>query len=249
MAKQRPPDEFGEILHSPVQPLIVGGQAVNLWAYYYSFADDHLARQQPFMSKDADIFGDRKMVERLAKTPGWQVKFYDEPRQTAVALLWKEIPGDEHLLVEVLRAVKGLTPRDLADSDTIELDKGKTYRVASPIRMVKAKLANVAEIRPMREHDLRQLRLLVPICRHYLNDRLQSVRAGGLNERQWINAYHEFREIVSSPTARRLDQKFGLMLETAFPVAASTEGLAKITRLYAHAAARGPRKRTRGNAP
>jgi len=29
------PAEFGEILNSPEQPLIVGGQAVNVWAEYW----------------------------------------------------------------------------------------------------------------------------------------------------------------------------------------------------------------------
>ncbi len=241
MAKQRPPDEFGDILRSPEKPLIVGGQAVNLWAYYYSFTDEQLAKQQPFMSKDADILGDRAMAEKLGRTPGWKVRHYNEPRQTAVALLWKESPGEEDLIVEVLRTVKGLGPKDVAESDVIELQPGHIYRVPSPIRMMKAKLANLTEIRPYREQDLRHVRLLVPICRHYLNEQLQQVRAGQMTERTWINAYHELREIVSQRAAQDVDKKFVLGLGNVFPAAASSEGLPKIAQLYAHM--RAPRQR------
>lgn len=234
MAEQHRPGEFAEILASPERPLIVGGQAVNIWAEHYSVHDAKLAAQSPFLSKDADIMGDRALVEKLAKAEGWQVRYFNEPRQTAVAVLWKEIPGKDHLTVEVLRTVKGLTPRDLSDSDMIELQPGRIYRLASPIRMMKAKLANLTEIRPMREQDLRHVRLLVPLCRHYLHDQLQQVRGGRMSERQWINAYHELREIVTTRAAEGADKKFELGLDKVFPVAASAEGLPKIAKLYAH---------------
>jgi len=186
------------------------------------------------MSKDADILGDRELVEKLAKTPGWKVKYYHEPRQTAVALLWKESLGEDDLIVEVLRTVRGLGPKDVTDSDEIELEPGKVYRLPSPIRMMKAKVANLAEIRPMREQDLRHVRLLIPICRHYLNDQLQNVRSGQMSERQWINAYHELHEIVATRAAQTLDKKFELGLDKVFPVAASAEGLPKIAKLCPH---------------
>jgi len=53
------PSEFGEILNSPERPLIVGGQAVNIWAEYFAPRNARVNAQRPFVSKDADIFGDR----------------------------------------------------------------------------------------------------------------------------------------------------------------------------------------------
>jgi hypothetical protein len=233
MAEPRRARDFEDVLASPERPLIVGGQAVNIWAEHYSVSDSQLAAESPFLSKDADIIGDRTLVEKLAQTPGWTVRLIDEPRQTAVAMLWKE-QQEGKLTVEVLRSVKGLAPKDLVDSDVVELQPGKIYRLPSPIRMMKAKLANLGEIRPTREQDLRHVRLLVPICRHYLTDRLQEVRAGRMTEREWINAYHELREIVTQRSAQALDAKYQLSLGSVFPVAASAKGLSKIAQLYAH---------------
>ncbi len=188
---------------------------MNIWAEHYSVHDIQLAAQSPFLSKDADIMGDRTLAEKLAKTPGWTAQYFNEPRQTAVALLWKEVPAGK-LTVEVLRSDKGLAPKDLAESDVIELQPGKIYRLPSPIRMMKAKLANLAEIRPTRAQDLRHVRLLLPICRHYLNDQLQNVRAGQITERNWINLYHELREIVDQKAAQKLDAKFELGWQMCF---------------------------------
>jgi hypothetical protein len=53
--EQRSPDEFAPILASAEQPLVVGGQAVNIWAELYSPAVSALTELAPFTSKDADI--------------------------------------------------------------------------------------------------------------------------------------------------------------------------------------------------
>jgi len=55
MPEQHEASEFGEILNSPEQPLIVGGQAVNIWAEYFAPRNAQVAAQRPFVSKDADI--------------------------------------------------------------------------------------------------------------------------------------------------------------------------------------------------
>jgi hypothetical protein len=68
MAESRQPADFAEILTLPEQPLIVGGQAVNIWAEHYASKDAILDGFRPFISKDADIVGDRALAERIAET-------------------------------------------------------------------------------------------------------------------------------------------------------------------------------------
>lgn len=234
MRSEREPAEFAEILNSAERPLIVGGQAVNVWAEYYSATNTRLAAQRPFVSKDADILGDRAMAARLAKVPGWKVTYFHEPRTIAVAVLTKETPGQPTLTVEILREVRGLTHKELGDSDLVELRPGQIYRIPSPIRLLKAKLANLAGITPTRDQDIRHARLLVTLARDYLVEQHRNVAAGRLSERQWINAFHELREMIGRPAAQKLDQKFALQLANSIPQAVPHADQPKIAALYQH---------------
>lgn len=66
------PSAFAEILGAPELPLIVGGQAVNTWAYFYVTAVPGLKEYAPFVSKDADIYGTRALACDLAHRAGWR---------------------------------------------------------------------------------------------------------------------------------------------------------------------------------
>ena len=56
-AAPRPPEDFASLLATKEPVLLVGGQAVNLWALYYEARTVELA---PFVSRDVDILGDRE---------------------------------------------------------------------------------------------------------------------------------------------------------------------------------------------
>jgi len=48
MADQRRAGDFADILASPERPLIVGGQAVNIWAEHYAVSDAQLLADAGF---------------------------------------------------------------------------------------------------------------------------------------------------------------------------------------------------------
>ena len=53
----RPPGDFGRLLATKEPVLLVGGQAVNLWALYYR---DRTADLAPFVSRDVEVLGNRE---------------------------------------------------------------------------------------------------------------------------------------------------------------------------------------------
>jgi hypothetical protein len=234
MPEQYEPSEFSEILNSPERPLIVGGQAVNLWAEFFAPRNAKLRALRPFVSKDADIFGDRTLAQKLADAAGWEIRFFHEPRTIAVAVLIKRRGKGEALTVEVLRSVRGLTQKELADTDLVELRPGHIYRIPSPVRLLKAKLANLHEIKPVRPQDIRHVHLLVILTQEYLYDFHRRVADKQVSQRSLINALHELQELIDAKKARALAVRHELNLAAALPISLPTIGMPKLAAFYSH---------------
>jgi hypothetical protein len=229
MPEQHPPSAFEEIFASPERPIIVGGQAVNLWAEHYSQFDPLIKTLGPFVSKDADIFGTRDLAERLAATSRWQLTNYYEPRTIALAILSKELPGKEPLIVEVIGSVNGLTDKDLVAPDILEFRPGQIYRVPSPVILLKAKLANVAKIDQTQRQDVRHVRILIPCVRQYLADALENAKAGQMSERSFVNLLEASRELCTTPRNLELAREHSFGLDVIFPPQLAHSDLEKVS--------------------
>jgi len=72
-AEPRAPEDFAPLLATKEPVLLVGGQAVNLWALYYEARTADLA---PFVSRDVDVLGDRATLEALGKLAGTKPQFF-----------------------------------------------------------------------------------------------------------------------------------------------------------------------------
>jgi hypothetical protein len=182
------------------------------------------------MSKDADIFGDRAMAERIAATTSWKLTCYNEPRTIAIAMLTKELPNKERLLVEVINSVNGLMPRDLSDPDLLELRPGHVYRVLSPIVLLKAKLANVAQIDQARRQDVRHVQMLVPCVREYLREAHNRAILGEITERAYVDLLENARDLWVNPQNLVLAKKHGFNLTNLFPPELTQSKLQKVAR-------------------
>jgi hypothetical protein len=71
-AEQPPPlteKEARDLLRSlaGVDVILVGGQAINVWATRYLARAAELESEGPFTSKDVDLWGDRKAVRECAR--------------------------------------------------------------------------------------------------------------------------------------------------------------------------------------
>lgn len=231
MSEQHRPAAFAAVLADAAQPLIVGGQAVNLWAEVYSTEEPSLQEFQPFTSKDADIHGDRALAEILHRRSGWSCRFYDEVRQPAVALLTRRSDSGEDLRVEVIRSVHGLDPTDLKRSLVRELRPGELYHLPDPFVMLKAKLANVAHLEfEQRPQDLKHAHMLIPICRAYLLELHSAIGRPDMSERNFLGAIGFLVEVVRSADADRVSKRHGLTLGSIFPTSLANSRHEKVRR-------------------
>jgi hypothetical protein len=232
MSEQHRPAAFATVLADPTQPLIVGGQAVNLWAEIYVAAELELHAFEPFTSKDADIHGNRELASILQRRSGWTCRFFDEPRQTAVAILTKPVEGAASTLtVEVIQSVFGLNTDDLNRNLVRELRPGENYRLPDPFVMLKAKLANVAHLSVgKRPQDLKHARMLLPICRAYFLELHAAIGRPDMSERNFLGAVAYATEIITSADARTVASRHGLDFLTIFPSAFAASPHEKVRR-------------------
>lgn len=232
MSELHRPAAFAAVLTDSARPLIVGGQAVNIWAEIYVSSELELREFEPFTSKDADIHGDRALAEILHRRSGWSCRFFDEPRQTAVAILTKPSDGKtDALTIEVLRTVFGITSDDLSRNQQRELRPTETYRIPDPFVLLKAKLANVAHLSAeKRPQDLKHVRMLIPISRAYVLELHAAIGRPDMSERNFLGAIAYATEVIRSRDGQTVTQRHGLDLTAIFPRSLAASPYEKVRR-------------------
>lgn len=226
------PEDFDPIFSQGV--VIVGGHAVNLWASYYAArGDTTLSQFAPFTSKDADIFlRDPALAAAVAAAAGWEFRSNAEVRSPVLGILVMQ-RDNVSLQVDVLRTVTGLSENDLAETESITFENGKSYSVPAPDVMLKAKLANLRQHKQEDRQDERHVRILIRCCRHYLKDAFEAARSGQLAEREVIERLMTTFRLISTDEAKLLDKKYGLQLVTAIPSQDELGDMAAMPRLRA----------------
>jgi len=227
-SEERSPAEFADILSSAELPLIVGGQAVNIWAELYAEKTPGLNAFAPFTSGDADIYGSRALAESLARRTGWTFTPVNERESDLVAILTKETSsGQSSLTIEVLQEVNGLTAADLRLDTTVELAPGECYRTPSPLVLLKAKLYNLASLANLdRPQDLRHVRMLLYIVPQYFTELHSEYRAGRGTIQNMAGAIRYVRDVVRAGFAGNVCRQHALDFRQLLPASfgfASTE--------------------------
>lgn len=238
----RAPRDFIAVLGAPELPLIVGGQAVNLWAELYFAEIPALDEFQPFVSKDADIYGPRALAEQLARRTGWTLSF-DPKRDSVIAgiLRHERTPGEPPLTIEVLSEVNGLSETDLAVSAVVEIGGGvERYRIPAPTVLLKAKLYNLASlVFAERPQDLKHARMLGEMVPHYLHELHAELRSGRVPETTFVKAVEYTANVIMSGYAGNAAHPRGLDLARVIPASIWRSGLASLQPILARLKDRG----------
>jgi len=216
---------------------LVGGQAVNIWSQISLNSDEQAANELeqflPFTSKDCDLLGDRDLLHRLAQKTRLKIQQFPFGQPTCcIGMLYDPADPDKEPVIEVLDRVRGLELKELKDPVTIELVQGKV-RTLNPIRLLKAKLANVAEIPQGDRQDVRHVRMLIPSVRVYLMMLHGTACADSEQVLTLKKALKVTLVIIQSDHARRAAREHGIGFMGCLPLGALKESPLEAARKFA----------------
>jgi hypothetical protein len=190
--------------------MLVGGQAVNLWALYYQ---DRTADLAPFVSRDADVLGDRETLVALAKLAGAKPQFFPlRPPSNEVGVVIAKDANGSPMLIEVLRHVHGATNEELREpAYTLALgEAGVRVQVPGPIALLQAKIANAFDLKQEGRQDARHVIILVRLLPAYLADLDRSAIEGRMDERKLIQFLEHLLAVATGPKGRSVLGKLNL---------------------------------------
>lgn len=158
---------------------LVGGQALNFWAEYYSRAPE-LVEYAPYTSKDIDYFGRRKAAQKLADALGGRAIFPDPDYQTPQTAIVKATFAGHDLVIDFLDFVIGVKS-DSLERQAVEIvvpirageEQGELrIPVMHPLHCLQSRAANVMTLRRTDDATMRQLGAAPIILREYVADLL-----------------------------------------------------------------------------
>ena len=234
-AAPRPPEDFAPLLATKEPVLLVGGQAVNLWALYYEARTAELA---PFVSRDVDVLGDRETLAALGKLAGTRPQIFPvRPPTNAVGVVIAKDATGQPLLIEVLRYVHGVSNEELREPVYTMALRETHVRVPGPIALLQAKIANVAEIAQTGRQDSRHVVILTRLIPAYLADLQTAAAEGRMEERKLIELLERLLAVVTAKPARSVFDSLRLDAQQLF----AALGQANLPKLHAFVTKRLPR--------
>jgi hypothetical protein len=198
---------------------VVGGQATNLWAWYYRSRSPDLQFDEPLTSLDIDYFGSFRVAQDFAVAIGGQVLRPDANTMNSpnTAIVLAEYQG-KPLLIDFLNGILGVTLKELETGVAVimvEADlQGETRQaeiaVLHPVLCLRSRVANMLHpaVRRRDRFAWRQLHAAIAVVRCYIGERL--------DVGDWPEAKRCFsdlyRYIRSEPMARRAEGELGVDL-------------------------------------
>lgn len=193
-------------------PLVVGGQAVNIWAIVYAPRVGSMLRAyEPFVSNDLDLYGPRKILDELSKKYDVPIRL-SPPRFPGIGQVVIPI-GKGELKVELLSGVRGV-PR-IGEENMVEMAVQSVHlRVLDPISCLGAKISNVAQIDQTGRQDVKHVEI------KDLRQRIVTGEPQAFSERVIVNVLERLRETITSADAQKVTHKWNISFDNVLPVEA-----------------------------
>jgi hypothetical protein len=162
--------------------VLVGGQAVNVWACRYEQDSDAWHALRPYTSRDLDYHGglaDARFAMRALHARG-RLNTGSDPSPNA-GVLQVSLPDGRELLVDILTGVYGLSAAEIERTAITWSGSGAlsglTLRVIHPLLLMEAKTAALRGLPQGGRQDAKHLQMLTLIVRQWLREQLADPRA------------------------------------------------------------------------
>jgi hypothetical protein len=219
-------EDYAEALAVPARDglpqVIVGGQAVNIWAERYLAREPDLANFFPFTSKDLDLIGNEFDFERIAAATG--AKKLPSLRKVFVPTVGvleisRPEPESSQIKIEVLKRIYGVTTEEIMRGAVLLERKGVKLRVIDPITLLEAKIQNAAHLPQHARQDVKHVKMMTLAVRGFLREMLAQVEAEKLNARDCVDSQERVLQVVSTRAAQQVATRHNIRWLDAFPLA------------------------------
>ena len=195
---------------SGIDMVLVGGQAINVWANLYLPRIEALRTEGPFTSKDVDFLGDKPAVKECARRLNLGKAIFDAPfaREAPVnsgIVQYVDNAGVERT-IDVLSTVLGVNEHDVRKTAARVDIGGQPVRVMHPVLCVQGRGPLILQLGRKDGHTLKQLRASILCAREFLADLVSVQRPRevyGWNEH--LFAYATSREGIELYKRHRID--------------------------------------------
>ncbi len=161
------------------EPIIVGGQSINLWAQYYR-SDPELTKLGPLVSNDVDFFDNDAAIQQLASrlTKG-EVRKPAIDDATPNSAVIRGMLGDRNVEIDFMASILGVPSSSitrnfvsLQDAATINGQRIK-LRLMNPLDCVRSRLANINTLKRTDTRSITQAIASIIVLDNYVNDLLE----------------------------------------------------------------------------
>jgi hypothetical protein len=213
--------------------ILVGGQAVNVWACHYERDLPAWRDLRPYASRDLDYHGglaEARLAMRLLGARG-TFNTGGDPNPNA-GVLKVTLPDGRELLVDILTGVFGLSAAEVERTAVTLAGRGAlaglTLRVIHPLLLLEGKVAALRGLPQADRQDAKHLRILVLVVREWLREQLPEPRvvfraverlASCTASPDGVHAFAQGIDLADAvPTDdMRADAKFSVFFEQRWP--------------------------------
>jgi len=168
---------LSQLQNADLDVVLVGGQAVNLWAYQYLQSAPQLQQYLPFASEDIDFYGGRLEAAICQEILGGQLvlnRDFDPSPNAGLVLI--DYPNYK-LRIDFLASVYGLNDAEIIDTAlTFTGQKqleGLHLKLLHPLLCLEGKLRCLRGLPQGGRQDLKHVRILVFCLREFFQDLIQ----------------------------------------------------------------------------
>lgn len=222
MARGTRPEDYLGVLKSLTDEgcsyFLEGGQAVNFRAEYFTLREGGviaLEKFQPFTSKDCDLWVSVAALKHFEAKLDGQLKKGTSPADGQLAVFTTR--GKPPLKIDLMSGVFGISPADIGRLEKRALVV-RGIRLLDPLFLFKGKCHNLIKLPQADRQDLKHLRMPGLILPAYLEELLEEVRTGGLDERQLLKEVKLLLQMGKDGWVRQALKKVELALAELIPI-------------------------------